>query len=686
MIPWPICVPAGRPPGANRATCARAPCSAPHCPSATPPPVQGPHTRCSAPGSPPTARRSVGSRRAIARTVRACAAPLAPPRHSGCLQSCGDTAGWCAAPVGAPVALSWTRPWRTGTRTATTPRRWPRRAAPERPAVDSPREYRADKRVAVTGGAQGWCCGRQQAGWDRCAGHGSVGGGARNYSTVMAQNATDGRSGEGTSWAVPQRASPALPPWRRCPSAPPRSVADRPPKHRSPWPPRASRSISTDSATTTASTPTSPSRPTLRPAIHLPILSTATPFVFLHGGADRCVLGLRLRVSACRGGLPGSRGRGAWREVIDPGKINGRGPFPSGGLSRCRCSALLLHLVAQSAESTRIVHCTEPPTRSPMWAVGGVCGARRTAWPGDARKATCANSCRSTAARDGPSSRRRHRRFMRVEWTATVGCRQDDERADFVLQEARTPQQIWQASIVYSEAFALTEMRRACVAALGAPWMAPLMNPNGVLVAADGATATLLPVDDGKKARWRCGAVAAVGLVEVSLERPERMLPTLVPPRDATMNAAVMQDLLGKRTDADMSTGLDGTPHSSATRSRYAPTEALPRRPYVANLAVLSRYRRRGIARQLLQACEQQALAWGYAHIYLHVEETNAAARALYGSAGYTEISRAKHPYKIPQAILLFLTKALTTSGAATAEAYPTEDGGDAARPGLPLR
>ena len=290
-----------------------------------------------------------------------------------------------------------------------------------------------------------------------------------------------------------------------------------------------------------------------------------------------------------------------------------------------------------------------------------------------------------------------------MEWTATGDGRQDDERADFVLQEARTPQQLWQASIVYSEAFALTEMRRACVAAFGAPWMAPLMNPNGwwyAAVLSMLAAETWLEFWLRRMARRRhyclltmerrpagdAGAAAVVGLVEVSLERPERMLPTLVPPRDATMNAAVVQDLLGKHADADMSTGLDGTPHSPATRSRYAPAEALPRRPYVANLAVLSRYRRRGIARQLLQACEQQALAWGYAHIYLHVEETNAAARALYGSAGYTEISRAKHPYKIPQAILLFLTKALTASGAATAAAYPTEGGGDAAHPGLPDR
>ena len=59
--------------------------------------------------------------------------------------------------------------------------------------------------------------------------------------------------------------------------------------------------------------------------------------------------------------------------------------------------------------------------------------------------------------------------------------------------------------------------------------------------------------------------------------------------------------------------------------------------PYIANLAVRSPYRRRGIARQLLSACETQAQAWHGRKLYLHVLETNQPARQLYASMGYKE-------------------------------------------------
>jgi ribosomal protein S18 acetylase RimI-like enzyme len=56
---------------------------------------------------------------------------------------------------------------------------------------------------------------------------------------------------------------------------------------------------------------------------------------------------------------------------------------------------------------------------------------------------------------------------------------------------------------------------------------------------------------------------------------------------------------------------------------------------YISNLAVNAAYRRRGIARQLLQACENLALEWGHRELYLHVLENNQSARSLYSQAGY---------------------------------------------------
>jgi ribosomal protein S18 acetylase RimI-like enzyme len=56
---------------------------------------------------------------------------------------------------------------------------------------------------------------------------------------------------------------------------------------------------------------------------------------------------------------------------------------------------------------------------------------------------------------------------------------------------------------------------------------------------------------------------------------------------------------------------------------------------YLSNLAVRSAYRRTGVARQLLMACEHVAHRGGFAEIYLHVMEDNRAARQLYTQAGY---------------------------------------------------
>jgi ribosomal protein S18 acetylase RimI-like enzyme len=56
---------------------------------------------------------------------------------------------------------------------------------------------------------------------------------------------------------------------------------------------------------------------------------------------------------------------------------------------------------------------------------------------------------------------------------------------------------------------------------------------------------------------------------------------------------------------------------------------------YISNLAVGEGYRRRGVAAQLLCACEKIALSWGVQELRLHVLEDNTAARQLYAKLGY---------------------------------------------------
>lgn len=79
--------------------------------------------------------------------------------------------------------------------------------------------------------------------------------------------------------------------------------------------------------------------------------------------------------------------------------------------------------------------------------------------------------------------------------------------------------------------------------------------------------------------------------------------------------------------------------------------------PYISNLAVSQVYRRQGIARKLLNGCEQVAREWGYQNISLHVLEDNHAAKQLYFSSGYQvhriECSLSSWLFKHPRRLLL---------------------------------
>ncbi|MGK7962804.1 N-acetyltransferase family protein [Crocosphaera sp.] len=56
---------------------------------------------------------------------------------------------------------------------------------------------------------------------------------------------------------------------------------------------------------------------------------------------------------------------------------------------------------------------------------------------------------------------------------------------------------------------------------------------------------------------------------------------------------------------------------------------------YISNLAVTESHRRKGIAKQLLQKCEEIAVKWGYHTLNLHVLDNNYPAKKLYLSNGY---------------------------------------------------
>jgi ribosomal protein S18 acetylase RimI-like enzyme len=70
-------------------------------------------------------------------------------------------------------------------------------------------------------------------------------------------------------------------------------------------------------------------------------------------------------------------------------------------------------------------------------------------------------------------------------------------------------------------------------------------------------------------------------------------------------------------------------------RGRMAPDEA-----YIDELAVAGWARRRGVARALLAACEEEGRRSGRARMTLWVTIDNAAARPLYEGAGFREARR----------------------------------------------
>ena len=87
---------------------------------------------------------------------------------------------------------------------------------------------------------------------------------------------------------------------------------------------------------------------------------------------------------------------------------------------------------------------------------------------------------------------------------------------------------------------------------------------------------------------------------------------------------------------------VDGRPPdpSRSADSINSPTPATlrgasPPRPYLSDLGVSPRHRRRGVGGALVRACERWTIDRGYGTVYLRVEGGNGAAFAFYKSLGY---------------------------------------------------
>ncbi|MEM1251788.1 MAG: GNAT family N-acetyltransferase [Cyanobacteria bacterium P01_H01_bin.21] len=95
--------------------------------------------------------------------------------------------------------------------------------------------------------------------------------------------------------------------------------------------------------------------------------------------------------------------------------------------------------------------------------------------------------------------------------------------------------------------------------------------------------------------------------------------------------------------DKSANFSIVGTVEISLRSQLWQPLQ--PRRPYIANVAVQQRHRRRGLAQQMLLACESISKTWGCKRLYLHVATDNPPAFSLYRKIGY-DVCRQPYPWQ----------------------------------------
>jgi ribosomal-protein-alanine N-acetyltransferase len=96
----------------------------------------------------------------------------------------------------------------------------------------------------------------------------------------------------------------------------------------------------------------------------------------------------------------------------------------------------------------------------------------------------------------------------------------------------------------------------------------------------------------------------------------------------------------------------------------YAGVLVMADEGYITNVAVFPEYRRRGVARQLIDVFDRFARGNRLAFLTLEVRPSNAGAIALYEGCGFREAGRRRNYYDLPKEDALILTKWYAEEGA----------------------
>lgn len=77
----------------------------------------------------------------------------------------------------------------------------------------------------------------------------------------------------------------------------------------------------------------------------------------------------------------------------------------------------------------------------------------------------------------------------------------------------------------------------------------------------------------------------------------------------------------------------------------YGAISRRDRNAHLMNIAVLSEFRRQGVASQLMLALQEIAFEWGSDRMTLEVRSSNHDARAFYSKLGFSYVTRARAYY-----------------------------------------
>lgn len=79
---------------------------------------------------------------------------------------------------------------------------------------------------------------------------------------------------------------------------------------------------------------------------------------------------------------------------------------------------------------------------------------------------------------------------------------------------------------------------------------------------------------------------------------------------------------------------------SPKTREEFSTLPIPPNAAYLSNMAVDPKFRRSGVAKALLEACDRAVALTGLQDVHLHVRKSDSGAQELYTRRGYAEIDR----------------------------------------------